>query len=463
MWDARTEPAIALGSDEDSRGGGHFVWNLARQHVQVNRNIKEVTEPHAITSSSSSVPTPLPDVFGEVREQEEHDPPVQEPATTEAPTPVAPAPPPLEYLCPRCRNPKFTRPHSRKEGCKYAGTVYDGNPKRPGRPAVAEAQTEQVESIQLPLRHGSVSQSMIAQASTTKGVKSRVNQGGFPSAPLGTLKGVSASARDLYPVARYSSSKPILPFEDAPDDPGDFELLKSIQGENASGLRPILIKDMVRTTGVTKEAWRRAAIAEIEGLKSMQVFREATPSEVAEATKKSALLPMKLVAGEKPPEYEGGPRKKKVHLVVCGNFDRRNLATSLSTSQADAEPLRMVLRLAAWYKWDIAKADVKQAFLRAPLPEEGSVVVTTPKALEDVNVLQRSCWVLQRALYGLREAPKAWQNTRDPLEAEMQSEVRSVCSATIRDRFRSLAHSTGIMQSINSHGIHAGRVFNRVC
>ena len=266
---------------------------------------------------------------------------------------------------------------------------------------------------------------MIAQASTTKGVKSRVNQGGSPSAPLGTLKGVSASARDLHPTAQYSSSKPILPFEDAPDDPGDFELLKSIEGEKASGLRPILIKDMVRTTGVTKEAWRQAAIAEIEGLKSMQVFREATPSEVAEATKNSALLPMKLVAGEKPPEYEGGPRKKKVRLVVCGNFDRRNLATSLSTTQADAESLRMVLRLAAWYKWDIAKADVKQAFLRAPLPEEGSVVVTTPKALEDVNVLQRSCWVLQRALYGLREAPKAWQNTRDQTLLKLKCKVKS--------------------------------------
>ena len=73
MWDARTEPAIALGSDEDSRGGGHFVWNLARQHVQVHRNIKEVTEPHTVTPASSSIPVPLPDVFGEVREQEEHD------------------------------------------------------------------------------------------------------------------------------------------------------------------------------------------------------------------------------------------------------------------------------------------------------------------------------------------------------------------------------------------------------
>ena len=348
-----------------------------------------------------------------------------EATTTEATRPVAPTPTPLEYTCPRCKNPKWTRPHTRKEGCKYEGTVYDGNPKGPGRPVAAAVHSEQVESLDLPLCNGPVSQSMIAQASTAKGVKSRVNQGGSPSAPLGTLKGLSASARDLHPAARHSSSKPSLPFEDAPDDPGDFELLKSIEGEKASGLRPILIKDMVRTTGVTKEAWRQAAIAEIEGLRSMQVFREATPSEVAEATKNSALLPMKLVAGEKPPEYEGGPRKKKVRLVVCGNFDRRNLATSLSTTQADAESLRMVLRLAAWNKWDIAKADVKQAFLRAPLPEEGSVVVTTPKALEDVNVLQRSCWVLQRALYGLREAPKAWQNTRDQTLLKLKCKVKS--------------------------------------
>ena len=152
-------------------------------------------------------------VFGEVTEQEEHDPPVQDATPAEVLSTPAPAPPPIEHLCPRCRNPKFTRPHTRKEGCKLAGTVYDGNPKGPGKPAAAEAKIEQVESISLPLRHGCVSQSMIAQASTTKGVKSRVNQGGSSSVPSGTLKGVSASARDLHPKSQHSSSKPILPFE----------------------------------------------------------------------------------------------------------------------------------------------------------------------------------------------------------------------------------------------------------
>ena len=249
---------------------------------------------------------------------------------------------------------------------------------------------------------------------------SRANSGGNPSTTVRTRSTVASGNVESSHEVSVKAAQPLkLPFEDTPDDPSDFELLKSMEGEKASGLRPMLIRDMIRTTGVLREQWRQAAIAEIEGLRSMTVFREARPDEVTAAMKNKSLLPMKLVAGEKPAEHEGGPRKKKVRLVVCGNFDTRALQYSISTTQADAESLRMVLRLAAYNQWDLAKGDVKQAFLRAPLHEKGVIVVTTPKALEDLSVMPRQCWVLQRALYGLREAPKAWQDTRDKVLTAM--------------------------------------------
>ena len=69
MWDAQTEAAVALGQDPDSRGGGYFVWNVARGRVQIHRNLKEVSVP--ITAE----PRPEvndPDVFAETPEVPEH-------------------------------------------------------------------------------------------------------------------------------------------------------------------------------------------------------------------------------------------------------------------------------------------------------------------------------------------------------------------------------------------------------
>ena len=73
-----------------------------------------------------------------------------------------------------------------------------------------------------------------------------------------------------------------------------------------------------------------------------------------------------------------------------GNFDKRALTQSISTTQADAETFRVVLKQSAVQQRDIATADIKQALLRAPLEDTGGVVVVTPKASEDLSVLPTS-------------------------------------------------------------------------
>ena len=61
--------------------------------------------------------------------------------------------------------------------------------------------------------------------------------------------------------------------------------------------------------------------------------------------------------------------------------------------------------LAAAYEWQVRTADVSTAFLHAQV--EGEVYVRPPKHLQ----LERpgEVWRLKRALYGLRSAPRSWQ------------------------------------------------------
>eukprot|EP00971_Amphidinium_carterae_P025265 499008-Amphidinium_carterae.3 len=57
--------------------------------------------------------------------------------------------------------------------------------------------------------------------------------------------------------------------------------------------------------------------------------------------------------------------------------------------------------------WVIATSDISGAFLHAPLTEE--VHVTPPPEIYTSEAQPGVVWKLKHALYGLRQAPKAWQ------------------------------------------------------
>ena len=105
--------------------------------------------------------------------------------------------------------------------------------------------------------------------------------------------------------------------------------------------------------------------------------------------------------------------KRKVRVVACGNFA---LTTGDATFSAtpDITALRLVLRLASFarkkgIKVRVSSTDVSVAFLNAPLETEYSVAITPPAILHRVGLIDPDeVWVLQKALYGLRESPRAW-------------------------------------------------------
>ena len=71
---------------------------------------------------------------------------------------------------------------------------------------------------------------------------------------------------------------------------------------------------------------------------------------------------------------------------------------------ARMDTVRVILALATNYGWQVHHLDVKSAFLHGVLEEE--VYVTQPEGYE-VKGKEQYVLRLSKALYGLRQAPKA--------------------------------------------------------
>jgi hypothetical protein len=98
--------------------------------------------------------------------------------------------------------------------------------------------------------------------------------------------------------------------------------------------------------------------------------------------------------------------KHKARLVAKGYAQRQGVDfDEVFAPVARLETVRLLLALAAHSGWQVHHMDVKSAFLNGELEEE--VYVQQPPGFADAkhagHVLK-----LHKALYGLRQAPRAW-------------------------------------------------------
>ena len=76
--------------------------------------------------------------------------------------------------------------------------------------------------------------------------------------------------------------------------------------------------------------------------------------------------------------------------------------------------LRILISIASLKGWAVASWDVSTAFLYAPLIEKHDVYCRPPNVLIKLGLVQPGViWKLNKALYGLRTSPKAWEEERD--------------------------------------------------
>ncbi|AAF32440.1 hypothetical protein; 74056-75837 [Arabidopsis thaliana] len=84
---------------------------------------------------------------------------------------------------------------------------------------------------------------------------------------------------------------------------------------------------------------------------------------------------------------------------------------------ARIETIRLLINLAASHGWEIHHLDVKTAFLHGELKE--TVYVYQPEGFERKGS-EDKVYKLNKALYGLRQAPRAWNNKLNHILVELQ-------------------------------------------
>jgi hypothetical protein len=108
---------------------------------------------------------------------------------------------------------------------------------------------------------------------------------------------------------------------------------------------------------------------------------------------------------------DGQVVKHKAHLVVKGYVQKEGIDFSeVFALVARLELVRLLLVIAAHLSWEVHHMDVESAFLNGEL-KEVMYVQQPPRFIDENNpgkVLR-----LHRALYGLRQAPRAWNAKLD--------------------------------------------------
>jgi transposase InsO family protein len=149
----------------------------------------------------------------------------------------------------------------------------------------------------------------------------------------------------------------------------------------------------------TEECWRRAMDEELVSIHDNNTWK------LVDLPNGQKAIGLKWVYKIKK-DAEGNLVKHKARLVAKGYVQEQGVDfEEVFAPVARMESVRLIIALAAQESWKLHHMDVKSAFLNGELEEE--VYVRQPpgfvKRGEEHKVLK-----LHKALYGLRQAPRAW-------------------------------------------------------
>lgn len=150
---------------------------------------------------------------------------------------------------------------------------------------------------------------------------------------------------------------------------------------------------------VEQEKWRTAMEAEIKSIEENDTW------ELVDLPAGAKTVGVKWVYKTKLNE-KGEVDKFKARLVAKGFHQTHGIDFyEVFAPVARWDTIRLILALAAQKGWCVFQLDVKSAFLHGELKED--VYVEQPKGFE-INGEREKVYKLKKALYGLRQAPRAW-------------------------------------------------------
>ncbi|KAJ9566785.1 LOW QUALITY PROTEIN: hypothetical protein OSB04_002751 [Centaurea solstitialis] len=168
----------------------------------------------------------------------------------------------------------------------------------------------------------------------------------------------------------------------------------------------LLVEDEPRNykEAAKDDRWIEAMKAEIDSINKNNTWRLTT------LPKDHKAIGLKWVFKTKR-DAEGRIVKYKARLVAKGYVQEHGIDfDEVFAPVARIETIRLILALAAYNRWEVHHLDVKSAFLQGELKEE--VYVSQPEGFikeRDKGKVYR----LMKALYGLRQAPRAWYTKLD--------------------------------------------------
>ena len=150
------------------------------------------------------------------------------------------------------------------------------------------------------------------------------------------------------------------------------------------------------TKGPEAQLWAAADAAEMAGLRRKKVWREVERSRDSQILKtrptRCHMIRVRKRCG-----------RRKSRLVADGSTQGLDKEETFSPTPTIAS-MRAQLVHACQHNWDIDGADVTQAFLCATLPQ-ARLIQLPQEVLQDGESPVK---IAERALYGLQEAPRAW-------------------------------------------------------
>ena len=191
---------------------------------------------------------------------------------------------------------------------------------------------------------------------------------------------------------------------------------------------PVSPKTVASSTGAMREKWLQSIYKEIENFLQNMAIDDADPTLVVAWKQKGKWpLPCQMVFVLKPltqSQQEGNDvhedYKHKSRLVICGNFATWG-EHSTTTTNLDAPLLRLMLSLACSKETTWSSVDITSAFLNAGIHDDDTVLITPPPILVKMDIVKpNTVWRVKKAIYGLREAPRLWQQERDQQLRELQ-------------------------------------------
>eukprot|EP00971_Amphidinium_carterae_P310145 6163010-Amphidinium_carterae.1 len=101
-------------------------------------------------------------------------------------------------------------------------------------------------------------------------------------------------------------------------------------------------------------------------------------------------------------------------MVICGNRQPWEADERTSTNNLGASLLRWMLSTWAHLDTTWTTVDISTAFLTVNMPAEQLVLLKPPAVLIKLGLLKENdIWIATRAVYGLRSAPRLWEESRD--------------------------------------------------